>query len=400
MRLGALRRGLPAPALRAYLQRIAQLARVMAPHAVVVALFLSFLTLTKVYSVISPELPFWSVLMPVVIVQVAIAIGSLYAGMLMGGAFPFAGWKHVAALASGAVAGLWLADLDAFQPTGYPWDAALRWHIVESEASWHAYGLWTMLATALLLIVFYAARDREARIARASRGAEVERAFAQRAVVESRLQVLQARVEPEFLFDALADARRLYERSPPAADKLLDALIAYLRAALPQMRGEASTLGGEALLSDAYLAVAPAVREGRMRIDVRIDPGVASLPFPPMVLLPLAQGMATADARLAVLEAKRDANDTRIVFRVDAAFAPPEWSDEKLSALRETLAHFYGDRAHIGRYVREGNWTVEVRIPAASAFADTATGFMAKGENATPDAAQGNGKGGDKDGSG
>ena len=363
------RLALPVLALRAYLRRLAGLARVMVPHAAIVALFLAFLTMTKVYSVIAPELPFWSVLVPISLAHFAISIGLLYAGMLLGGAIRLDGWRHTVALALGAAAGLCIYNFAVVTLTGHPWDTVVRWHIVESEAAWRANALWNMIASGLLLVVFYSTRDREASVARASRDAEVERALAQRVVVESRLKVMQARVEPEFLFDALADARRLYGSSPAEADVLLDDLIVYLRAALPHIRGETSTLGGEAALSAAYLAVTQAAREGRLRVEVRIAPDVAGLPFPPMVLLPLAQAVATAQARFAVIEARREGDDVRIAVRLDAAEAPPEWSDPRLAGLRETLAHYYGDRARIGTHLRDGDWAVEMQIPATPGLA-------------------------------
>ena len=73
-------------ALRAYLRRIAGLARVMVPHAAIVTLLLAVLTMTKVYSVISPELPFWSDFLPVAFAFFSISTGLLYGGILLGGA--------------------------------------------------------------------------------------------------------------------------------------------------------------------------------------------------------------------------------------------------------------------------------------------------------------------------
>ena len=68
------------------------------------------------------------------------------------------------------------------------------------------------------------------------RAAELERAKSRRRTLESRLQAMQARVEPQFLFNTLAQVRQLYERDPATAGKMLDDLIAYLRAALPHLR--------------------------------------------------------------------------------------------------------------------------------------------------------------------
>ncbi|MDQ2734509.1 MAG: histidine kinase, partial [Pseudomonadota bacterium] len=76
--------------------------------------------------------------------------------------------------------------------------------------------------------------QRTARLAAARmRKAELARALARRRTLESRLQAMQARIEPQFLFNTLAQVGELYERDPAIAGSMLDDLILYLRAALP-----------------------------------------------------------------------------------------------------------------------------------------------------------------------
>jgi CheY-like chemotaxis protein len=82
------------------------------------------------------------------------------------------------------------------------------------------------------------ARD-EARLHRA----EAERQQLEKNVLEARLQLMQAQVEPHFLFNTLANVQHLVETDPPAASRMLESLIQYLRAALPQMRESTTTSG-------------------------------------------------------------------------------------------------------------------------------------------------------------
>jgi sensor histidine kinase YesM len=88
------------------------------------------------------------------------------------------------------------------------------------------------------------------------RAAELDRVRKSRLALESRLQALQARVEPEFLFRTLSHVRDLYDRdvvlgSPARASKMLDDLIAYLRAAMPHVRDTSSTVAQEVELPRA-----------------------------------------------------------------------------------------------------------------------------------------------------
>jgi LytS/YehU family sensor histidine kinase len=155
-------------------------------------------------------------------------------------------------------------------------------------------------------------------IERAAQLAELERASVRRAVLESRLKVIQARVEPELLFEVLADVQRLYGRAPRDAEALLDDLIVYLRAALPQMRGDASTLGREAELACALLKLTEAGRDRSLNCVNRIGPELAELPFPPMVLLPLAQEAANAHATRVVFDASivEEGNEAGVAVRI------------------------------------------------------------------------------------
>ncbi len=131
-------------------------------------------------------------------------------------------------------------------------------------------------------------RFRSAQRAReAFNAAELERVGASRDVLASRLAAMQARVEPRFLLGTLAQVEALYERDPRAGDRMLDSLIAYLHAALPQLRSQRSTLKAEAQLAESYLRVVQ-IRMGS-RLDYRVDvqPRLHDCDFPPMVLLPL-----------------------------------------------------------------------------------------------------------------
>jgi LytS/YehU family sensor histidine kinase len=82
---------------------------------------------------------------------------------------------------------------------------------------------------------------------------------------------MQAQVEPRFLFDSLVDIETLYSKDPTAAADLLDRLISYLRAALPKLREQGSTIGAEIELLKAYISVVNALHGGRPRLHR--DPG-------------------------------------------------------------------------------------------------------------------------------
>jgi hypothetical protein len=209
---------------------------------------------------------------------------------------------------------------------------------------------WLYSVAGLLFAAYCQIRDREVATIRAARTAELERADAQRDIMASRLQVLQARVEPELLFDALGDVRRAYLRDPEAAGELLDDLIAYLRAALPQMRGGTSTLLREAALAEAYLKVVPAGRSGDLVVEVEVADDVGAMPFPPMVLLPLAH--AASEATPSAIRINAPASESAaagsgnsIEMRMECSSIPAGWEDAELLAIRGALQNYFGAAA-------------------------------------------------------
>ncbi len=131
-------------------------------------------------------------------------------------------------------------------------------------------------------------RFRSARLARdAFNAAEYQRVAARREVLATRLAAMQARVEPRFLLGTLMQVEALYDCDPKAGDLMLDGLIAYLHAALPQLRSPRSTLGQEVQLADSYLRVVRIRMGSRLECRIEVDPGLEACDFPPMVLLPL-----------------------------------------------------------------------------------------------------------------
>jgi hypothetical protein len=116
--------------------------------------------------------------------------------------------------------------------------------------------------------------------------ASAERESMQRQLSEAKMQMMQAQVEPHFLFNTLASVEHLIETDPPRAGAMQRSLIKYLRAVLPQMRDSTliTNLGREGDMVLAYLALLKMRMEERLTIDFDIPDGLRSAAFPPMML--------------------------------------------------------------------------------------------------------------------
>jgi len=118
---------------------------------------------------------------------------------------------------------------------------------------------------------------------------DLERSELERKALDARLRLLQAQVEPHFLFNTLANVRELVDAGSPKASPVLGSLIAYLRAAVPRLHEPVATLEQELELVRAYLEVMQMRMPDRLQFSVRADDDALPLHCPPMMLLTLVE---------------------------------------------------------------------------------------------------------------
>ena len=190
-------------------------------------------------------------------------------------------WAVVIGSASAAVVQWQLANwLDLRVPFEVP--GSRNKALLEIARVFFEYLIWGSI------VVFIYASRRDALLARARMNrAQLQRANAQRRALESRLQALQARVEPQFLFNTLGQVHALYDVDPFKAGRALDDLIVYLRAALPHLRESTSTLEREVELANSYLNIARLTLGERFAFDIDVQQSARHASMPAMILLPL-----------------------------------------------------------------------------------------------------------------
>lgn len=103
---------------------------------------------------------------------------------------------------------------------------------------------------------------------------ELEKMSLQKSEADMRLTVLQAQVEPHFLFNTLASVRSLVTSDPQRAAQTIDALSSHLRATLPKLRAETgvvqSTLGEQFAICASYLELMQVRLGDRLSVDIHL----------------------------------------------------------------------------------------------------------------------------------
>ena len=193
-----------------------------------------------------------------------------------------------------------------------------------------------------------------------------------------RLGVLQAQVEPHFLFNTLASVRALVRQDPAQAEATLDALVDFLRATIPKLRedrGLHATLGQQLDLCSSYLALMQVRMGGRLTYDVRADEALRAAPFPPSLLITLVENAIKhgieprpGPGRIEI-DAVRDGDTLRVQVRDDGAGLQPGLSTGVgLANVREQLAARYGARAAfvLSPAAQGRGVCAEIRVPLGS----------------------------------
>lgn len=225
---------------------------------------------------------------------------------------------------------------------------------------------WFMNFVVLLLLALFGTKalvggkkraDAEAQVANAA----AEREAMQRQLMETKMQMMQAQVEPHFLFNTLASVEHLIRVDPPRASAMQRSLIQYLRAVLPQMRDNAvvTGLGREVDMVNAYLDLLKMRMEERLNVNLRVPDGLRSAAFPPMMLQSMVENAIKHG-----LECKPEGGTLNIVaevvdsrLRVTVAddgvgfgVMPSDGTGLGLQTIRERLKLLHGEAGwlHIG----------------------------------------------------
>lgn len=158
------------------------------------------------------------------------------------------------------------------------------------------YGLWQLAFWGSAGATLHASDLRHKRSTAALRQGELARLRSERRLAELQLAALHAQVEPEFVLTTLDTVERLYSRDVAAADRLLDALIQFLREATPLLRRQSSTIDQECRLLLLYLRVL-GVASGQVDdVNVAVESSIREMHLPAGILVSLAQQVLGAPA--------------------------------------------------------------------------------------------------------
>lgn len=190
------------------------------------------------------------------------------------------------------------------------------------------------------------------------------------ALAEARLQALQARIRPHFLFNSLNAVLALIRRDPKRAERTLENLADLFRTLMADAR-QFVRLADELALLERYAEIEQLRLGDRLRISWELDAAPSDALLPPMVLQPLLE-----NAVYHGVEPGTGVGDVRVKIerrgeRVHAAIENPhlEAGGQRggnrmaLDNIRERLALFFDAEARLETRIVDGRYRVEFEIP-------------------------------------
>ena len=111
----------------------------------------------------------------------------------------------------------------------------------------------------------------------------------ERESARAQLALLQAQIEPHFLFNTLANVQALLDADTATAGRMLGALSDYLRSSFQVSRSASTTLQHEFDLIKAYLDILKMRMGARLEFTLDLPAELAATPLVPMLLQPLVE---------------------------------------------------------------------------------------------------------------
>ncbi|MBW1799425.1 MAG: histidine kinase [Deltaproteobacteria bacterium] len=222
-----------------------------------------------------------------------------------------------------------------------------------------------------IISYIFISRERMAAAESMAQEERIHRLKVEKGSLETHLRLLQAQIEPHFLFNTLSNVHGLMDTDLEKGKAMIEALTNYLRISLARSRKDISTLGQEIELIQDYLNIYQIRMGNRLQYRLEIDENIKGRSFPPMLLQPLVENAVRhgleprIDGGEVSITAKRDGH----VIRIEISDNGPGMNTDSeqgigLKNIRERIEAIYGEE---GRLILEENrpsgLTAGIEIP-------------------------------------
>jgi sensor histidine kinase YesM len=205
---------------------------------------------------------------------------------------------------------------------------------------------------ASLLGLIVGLRNRELRALNAKLVVDAEKAKLGTQLTESRLRLLQAQIEPHFLFNTLGAVQQLAEGRAPEAAALSGHLIRFLRNSMGSFGERPVSLGDELVVVESYLRIMQSRLGERLSLRIDVPESLRRCTLLPTMLLTLVENAikhgiepSPAGGEIRVSAHRSDSMLAIEVADTGVGMSETLGDGNGLRNVREQLALAYGDVA-------------------------------------------------------
>ncbi|GFZ89186.1 sensor histidine kinase [Dyella caseinilytica] len=211
-----------------------------------------------------------------------------------------------------------------------------------------------LLGTAMLRY-FYVLAEWQARLA---------------AVSHAKVEALQARIRPHFLFNSMNTVAALVRVDPVAAERTVENLSELFRAALGHDDTHTRTLGDELQLVERYLAIEELRLGDRLHVRRELDDLPLDAALPLLLLQPLVENAVRhgiqplREGGEIILRGKREG--PMMLIEIDNPLTDTSGtggSGHGLNNVRQRVAYHFGPRASVEAGPKNGRFVVTLQLP-------------------------------------
>ena len=210
-----------------------------------------------------------------------------------------------------------------------------------------------------IITYFFSSREQIAESQVRIQEEKIKRLTSEKKAAEANLKLLQAQIEPHFLFNTLSNVLSLLDTNPQKGKSMLVDFIQYLRASLSKIRDEHATLGQEMEMIRAYLSIFKVRMGDRLNYKIDLPQHLSAIFFPPMLIQPLVENAIkhgleprVDGGEILISGIEKDGFLRLAVVDTGGGFIEQQEFGMGLSNIRERLQSLYGES---GRLILEEN---------------------------------------------
>ncbi len=196
-----------------------------------------------------------------------------------------------------------------------------------------------------------------------------QRAFSP-ALAEARLQALQARIRPHFLFNSINAVLSLMRSDPRRAETALEDMADLFRSVMRDNR-DLVTLDEEVTLTRCYLDLENLRLGDRLIVEWHVDPSCASAMLPSMLLQPLVENAVYHGSEPGAAPGKIEINVRRAGDQMQLELSNPYWPEHQhrqgnrmaLANIGERLALHFDVEASLETSILDNRFRILISVP-------------------------------------